>query len=93
MKCKAHENGYRSKTRMVNFVILVVDGLAVLKSIDSDADEGTMYMQMLATTFNCPYLSFKGMRNSSFLFLALICLWTSSIHTFSEVHASFLSSC
>ncbi|KAJ6687093.1 INTERFERON-INDUCED PROTEIN 44 [Salix purpurea] len=60
MKCKAHGNGCQSKeNRMVNFVIFVVNGLAVLKSIDNLVDEGTKYTQMIAKTFDCPYISFN----------------------------------
>ncbi|OAY34813.1 uncharacterized protein LOC110628756 isoform X3 [Manihot esculenta] len=59
MKCKVRKNGSQSKeAKMVNFVIFVVNGIAVLKSMDSE-DEGKKYTQMIATTFNCPYLSFK----------------------------------
>ncbi|KAJ9176621.1 hypothetical protein P3X46_011912 [Hevea brasiliensis] len=59
MKCKMRRSCSQSKeARMVNFVIFVVNGLAVLKSMDSD-DDGSKYVQMIATTFNCPYLSFK----------------------------------
>ncbi|KAF2286750.1 hypothetical protein GH714_026789 [Hevea brasiliensis] len=59
MKCKMLRSCSQSKeARMVNFVIFVVNGLAVLKSMDSD-DDGSKYIQMIATTFNCPYLSFK----------------------------------
>ena len=70
MKCKAHGNGCQSKeTRMVNFVIFVVDGLAVLKSMDNLVDEGTKYTQMIAKTFDCPYISFNGTRKFFILFL------------------------
>nr|XP_029121380.1 uncharacterized protein LOC105048535 isoform X2 [Elaeis guineensis] len=41
--------------RMVNFVIFVVDGISVLKSMD---DKDTQYNDMLAETFNYPFLSF-----------------------------------
>ncbi|KAJ6838619.1 uncharacterized protein M6B38_318350 [Iris pallida] len=41
--------------RTVNFVIFVVDGVSVLKSMDDDAK----YNKMLAANFNCPYFSFK----------------------------------
>ncbi|WCJ37959.1 P-loop containing nucleoside triphosphate hydrolases superfamily protein [Euphorbia peplus] len=59
MKCKARRNGNRSKeTRMVNFVIYVVNGLEFLNYVDNEAG-GTAYAQMIATTFNCPYLSFR----------------------------------
>ncbi|KDP45291.1 hypothetical protein JCGZ_15156 [Jatropha curcas] len=60
IKCKVRGNGSQSsETRMVNFVIFVVNGLAVLKSMESEGDEGSLYWQMIAKTFNCPYLSFK----------------------------------
>lgn len=63
MKCKARGNGCQSKeTRMVTFVIFVVDGLAVLKSMDNLVDEGKKYTQMIAKTFDCPYISFNGTR-------------------------------
>lgn len=45
---------------MVNFVIFVVDGVEVLKSIGSDIDNGAHYTELIAKSFNCPYLSFKG---------------------------------
>ncbi|XP_050205428.1 uncharacterized protein LOC126655340 [Mercurialis annua] len=63
MHCKARGNGGRSsEIRMVNFVIYVVSGLEVLKSMDSKTEEHNGYAQMIATTFNCPYLSFKDAR-------------------------------
>lgn len=43
--------------RFVNFVIFVVDGVSVLKSMDAK-DVG--YNETLVESFNCPYLSFKG---------------------------------
>ncbi|KAG1330526.1 hypothetical protein COCNU_02G004940 [Cocos nucifera] len=42
--------------RMVNFVIFVVDGISVLKSID---DKDMQYNDMIAETFNYPFLSFR----------------------------------
>ncbi|KAK9281515.1 hypothetical protein L1049_004418 [Liquidambar formosana] len=60
MKSKARQNGYNSsENRMVNFVIYVVNGLSVLKSMDNDDTADTNYTKMIATTFNSPYLSFK----------------------------------
>ncbi|XP_065873314.1 uncharacterized protein [Euphorbia lathyris] len=60
MKNKARSNGTRSKEkRMVNFVIYVVSGLEFLKSMDNEVGEGTAYAQMIATTFNFSYLSFR----------------------------------
>lgn len=49
---------------MVNFVIFVVNGLSVLKSMDSNDDSDMKYLQTMATAFSCPYLSFKGIRSS-----------------------------
>lgn len=66
MKCKARQSGYNSsKTRLVNFVIFVVNGLSVLKSIDS-CDDGAsqFYIQTIAEMFCCPYLSFRGTAHS-----------------------------
>ncbi|CAL5424874.1 unnamed protein product [Camellia sinensis] len=60
MMCKARQSGYySSEIRMVNFVIFVVNGLSVLKSLDSDDEAEKNYTQLIATTFNCPFLSFK----------------------------------
>ncbi|KAK3017466.1 hypothetical protein RJ639_006416 [Escallonia herrerae] len=60
MKCKARQDGYcSSETRMVNFVIFVVNGLSVLKSMESNDGADKMYTEMIATMFNCPFLSFK----------------------------------
>ncbi|CAL9023185.1 unnamed protein product [Prunus brigantina] len=60
MMCKARDDGYlSSEIRNVNFVIFVVNGLSVLKSIESDEDAETQYTQMIASAFNCPYLAFK----------------------------------
>ncbi|GKV34015.1 hypothetical protein SLEP1_g42442 [Rubroshorea leprosula] len=60
MKCSTQEkNCQSSKIRMVNFVIFVVDGIAVLKSMEGDGTGITKYMQTISTVFNCPYLSFK----------------------------------
>lgn len=69
MKSKARQSGYdSSRTRMVNFVIFVVNGLSVLKSMDSDEVAGRKYNKLIVSTFNCPYLSFKGIRRLSALF-------------------------
>ncbi|KAG7014520.1 hypothetical protein SDJN02_24698 [Cucurbita argyrosperma subsp. argyrosperma] len=43
--------------RMINFVIFVVDGLSVLKSMDGDDIEKD-YERVITTAFNCPYLSY-----------------------------------
>ncbi|XP_044493054.1 uncharacterized protein LOC123216633 [Mangifera indica] len=60
MKCKARNNGcHPGEAKMVNFCIFVVDGLAVLKSMEDDGDAEKQYNQIIKTAFNCPYLSFK----------------------------------
>ncbi|XWS36597.1 hypothetical protein CRYUN_Cryun20dG0098300 [Craigia yunnanensis] len=60
MKCKTRELGWKScKTRKVNFVIFVVDGVTVLKSMEGDGPAEIQYMQMITKAFKCPYLSFK----------------------------------
>ncbi|XP_008780962.1 uncharacterized protein LOC103700848 isoform X2 [Phoenix dactylifera] len=56
IKDMAREGFGPCQKRMVNFVIFVVDGISVLKSIDS---MDTRYNDMLAETFNYPFLSFR----------------------------------
>lgn len=61
MKCKARRNRCVSKeVRKVNFVIFVVNGLSILKSMDNVKDADTQYTQRIASAFNCPYLSYGG---------------------------------
>lgn len=63
MKCKDRWNRFlSSEIRVVNFVIFVVNGISVLKSMDSNDDSETKYSQTLARAFSCPYVSFKGNR-------------------------------
>ncbi|XP_058206355.1 uncharacterized protein LOC131319918 isoform X2 [Rhododendron vialii] len=60
LKCKARQSGYGShEIRMVNFVIFVVNGVSILKSMYTDDEAEKQYSQMVATTFSCPFLSFK----------------------------------
>ncbi|KAL8092805.1 uncharacterized protein LOC141693081 isoform X3 [Apium graveolens] len=60
LKCKSHENRHRSyMIRKVNFVIFVVSGLSVLNAMDSGDEVDDGYNNMIATMFNCPFLSFK----------------------------------
>ncbi|GMJ08995.1 hypothetical protein HRI_004568700 [Hibiscus trionum] len=60
MKFKILNLGRQScKTRSVNFVIFVVDGVSVLKSMEGDDTAEVQYMQMIAKIFKCPCLSFK----------------------------------
>nr|XP_043635906.1 uncharacterized protein LOC122607050 isoform X2 [Erigeron canadensis] len=59
MKGKAHQDGLLSyQRRRVNFVIFVVNGLSVLKCLDSNGAD-TQYTQMVAQVFSSPFLSFK----------------------------------
>ncbi|CDP03923.1 unnamed protein product [Coffea canephora] len=60
IKSKARRNGNLSgKARVVNFVVMVVNGLSVLESMDSYDEGKKLYNQMIAKEFNNPYLSFK----------------------------------
>ncbi|KAK6937850.1 hypothetical protein RJ641_031358, partial [Dillenia turbinata] len=60
LKCKAQKNGFLcGEVRMINFVIYVVNGLSVLKSMEGGDAEDKQYMDTIYTTFNTPYLSFK----------------------------------
>ncbi|GKE16936.1 hypothetical protein Tco_1424513, partial [Tanacetum coccineum] len=46
------------ESRTINFVIFVVNGLSVLKCMNSDGSD-TLYTQMVANTFSSQFLSFK----------------------------------
>ncbi|KAI3408927.1 uncharacterized protein J3R85_019935 [Psidium guajava] len=60
MRCKARWSCHPfSVTRRVNFVIFVVNGITVLTSMDNNHDGQSQYTQLIADTYNCPYLSFK----------------------------------
>ncbi|KAK4268235.1 hypothetical protein QN277_024920 [Acacia crassicarpa] len=60
LKKRACKTGCFFRKRMkVNFVIYVVNGLSVLKSLENTGTLETGYTDMVASTFNCPYLPFK----------------------------------
>lgn len=60
LKCKAQQSGSPSSViRKVNFVIFVVNGFQVLRSINSDKKEDRAYVEMVAKIFSCPYMSYK----------------------------------
>ncbi|XP_016198307.1 uncharacterized protein LOC107639347 isoform X1 [Arachis ipaensis] len=60
LKCKARKNGFiSSKIRKVNFVIYVVSGLSVLKSMKDTGARERQYIETIVQTFNSPFLSFK----------------------------------
>ncbi|XP_030547720.2 uncharacterized protein LOC115753304 isoform X2 [Rhodamnia argentea] len=60
MRCKARWSCHPSSViRRVNFVIFVVNSITVLTSMDNNHDGQSQYMQLIADTYNCPYLSFK----------------------------------
>ncbi|KAI0511732.1 hypothetical protein KFK09_012364 [Dendrobium nobile] len=57
MKIKAKNlHGYFCKKRTVNFVILVVNGVSILESMES---KETQYIDMIVQTFNSPYVAFR----------------------------------
>ena len=63
MKCKARRTGHASgEITKVNFVIFVVDGLSVLKAMENDEEPNRLYKELIASAFNCPYVSFQGTR-------------------------------
>lgn len=60
MKYKNRQLGSSNgKVRMVNFVVMVVNGLSVLESMISDDPEKKQYTKTIATAFKNPLLSFK----------------------------------
>ncbi|RDX90830.1 hypothetical protein CR513_27262, partial [Mucuna pruriens] len=60
LKDKAYKKDYfSSKTRKVNSVIYVVNGLLVLKAMENAGALETQYIETIVSTFNCPFLSFK----------------------------------
>lgn len=62
MKCKARQSDSQPReSRVVNFVIFVVNGLSILKSINSESDGETegCYTHLVAAMFNSQFLSFK----------------------------------
>lgn len=67
MKCKADKKDFiSSKSRKVNFVIYVVNGLSVLNAMKSAAGAlEAQYIKTVVSTFNYPFLSFKGIFQTS----------------------------
>ncbi|XP_061342392.1 uncharacterized protein LOC133288608 isoform X2 [Gastrolobium bilobum] len=60
LKYKAHKKGFfSSKSRKVNYVIYVVNGLSVLKAMENTGALETQYTETIVSTFNSPFLSFK----------------------------------
>ncbi|KAH9621470.1 hypothetical protein KSS87_020511 [Heliosperma pusillum] len=60
LKCKAQQSGTPSKEiKKVNFVVFVVNGLSVLRAMNSHKEEARRYMELVIKTFSCPYISFK----------------------------------
>lgn len=61
MKYKARWKSHPpSAIRAVNFAIFVVSGVTILKSLEEKDDHDGSYMDMVAATYNLPYLSFRG---------------------------------
>ncbi|KAI5430190.1 hypothetical protein KIW84_034676 [Lathyrus oleraceus] len=68
LKCKGDDKkGFiSSKSRKVNFVIYVVNGLSVLNAMKSATDASeAQYIKTVVSTFNYPFLSFKGIFQTS----------------------------
>lgn len=60
---------------MVNCVIFVVSAVQILQLMDSGDETKTQQTQTVATTFNYPVLSFKGINSLYFNFIITsICL-------------------
>lgn len=71
MKHKGYKKGFfSSKSRKVNFVIYVVNGLSVLNEMENTGALETEYIETIVSTFNCPFLSFKG------IFQISLCVFT-----------------
>lgn len=64
LKCKGNKKGFfSSKSRKVNFVIYVLNGLSVLNMMENaDGAFKARYIEEIVSTFNFnnPFLSFKG---------------------------------
>lgn len=58
LKRKARQSCH-GQVRAINFVVFVVNGISILESMGSDDGTNHEYTQMIATTFNNPFLSFK----------------------------------
>jgi hypothetical protein len=73
LKCKGGKKGFfSSKRRKVNFVICVVNGLSVLNAMENArGDLEARYIEAIVSTFNCPYLSFKGIFRTSLCVILL----------------------
>ncbi|XP_062077586.1 uncharacterized protein LOC133782333 [Humulus lupulus] len=62
MKLKAFKKGCMSSEKnKVNFVIFVVNGHSVLKAMRSKGED-THYVKLIASAFNCPFVSFRDDR-------------------------------
>lgn len=73
----------------VNFVIYVVNGLSVLKSLENAGALERGYTDMVASSFNCPYLSFKGICKTmmySFLHMLLVTAYISFLCILNHRH-------
>ncbi|PIN00756.1 hypothetical protein CDL12_26740 [Handroanthus impetiginosus] len=59
LRFKAQRSPSFSPFRGINFVIFVVNGMSLLESMDGSDEKKKDYLEMLATIFNNPLLSFK----------------------------------
>lgn len=66
LKHRARRTDYfSSKRRKVNFVIYVANGLSVMKAMETTSTSEAQYINTVVSTFNSPYLSFKGISEST----------------------------
>lgn len=67
LKHKGDMKGFFSnKSRKVNFVICVINSLLVLNAMENAGALEDKYIETIVSTFNCPFLSFKGIFQTSF---------------------------
>jgi len=61
LKLKGDKGFFSSKSRKVNYVICVLNGLSILNVIENAGGAlEARYIEQIVSTFNCPFLSFKG---------------------------------
>lgn len=68
-RIKCNNGRVSDEIRNVNFVIFVVDGLSILKSLDRAEDVDGLYAEVFASAFKSPYVSFRGIKIFWFLFV------------------------
>ena len=67
LECMDWEESSSGQATPIAFVILVVNGLSVLESMDSTDETKKGYSEIIKTTFKNPLLSFRGTGYESFV--------------------------